>query len=277
MIRLANSLSILILLIGILNVASASNIARQWPVSKVLEPKGFGAYPLIAGDASACDVEILFQRDFNDQKYDYHIFGNYETADEPQYLPITQYSNSSDKLAFVNATPEGQRGAYFLPNWYTLTPLVVRVCDPYYISLRIPLNPQSYFIKVVLAGQGPESEAVWVSPQFDIDPSATIVPPPGVTQIVAKREDSPDPNSNLIHVQWHLDTLFPDQVQAYFVLIGPGKGAKHIYSSYINNSNATEATVEIGYFFEGYVASVVIWTKDGVLTSPELAPQVDIQ
>lgn len=276
MTRLLNSFNLLALLIVLVNVASAFDVARHWPDSKVKPPTGFGAYPLTAGDDSSCTVEILFKRDFNDQKYDYHIFANYETADEPQYVPVKNYSES-DKLAVVNATPKGQRGAYFLPTWYTLTPLVIQVCNPNYISLRIPLAPKSYFIKVVETGKGPDSEAVWISPTFKINPSATIVPPPGVTNVTATRQDSPDEGTNLVHVKWHLDTLFTDQVQAYFVLIGPANGAKQVRSFYIDNPNATETTAEIGYFVDGYAASVVVWTKDGVLTDPEVAPQVNVE
>lgn len=276
MVRFSNFFNVLILLVAFLNIASAFNIARNWPDSKVKEPKGFGAYPQDAVDDSGCEVEILFQRDFNDQKYDYHIYANYETADEPQYVPVKNYSES-DKLAVVNATPQGQRGAYFLPTWYTLTPLVIQVCDPRFISLRIPLTPKSYFIKVVNADKGPDSEPIWISPTFDVNPSATIVPPPGVTEVVATKKESVDENEKLVHVKWHLDTLFTDQVQGYFVLIGPASGAKQIRSFYVDNANATETTVEIGYFVDGYAASVVVWSKDGVLTSPELAPQVNIQ
>ncbi|PWN35349.1 uncharacterized protein FA14DRAFT_178723 [Meira miltonrushii] len=276
MARFSNSLSVMVVLIAFINVASAFYIVNYWPDNSVKQPKHFRAYPQDDVNSSGCEVEILFERDFNDQKYDYHIFANYDTADEPQYVPVKNYSES-DKLAVVNATPQGQRGAYFRPNGYTLTPLMIEVCNPNYISLRIPLTPKSYFVKVVHAGKGPDSEAVYVSNTFGANDAATIVPPPGVTQVVATHKQSQHPNTNLVHVKWHLDTLFNDQVRGYFVLIGPAKGAKQVQSFYVDNANATETTVEIGYFVDGYAASVVVWSKDGVLTNPDLAPQVNIQ
>ena len=261
-------------------VTLAGRVVEQtWIDNKVKKPFGFRAFYTKPTETDNCSVEIIFERDFNDQRYEYNVFAIYENG-QKYFLKPNETVNTETSLAAVEATPKGQRGAYVLKSGYSLTPIIVDVCNIGANDTNFPPDlkeeiPKKFSVQAIPAGVAHADKTVWNSNPFGFA-NKNNTTPPSVTDVKAlKTLKDQLSNENKINVRWK-STLDPKDIQGYFILAGPSEDASKVSSILIQDSQATQGQITIGYHTKGYDVAVVTWAKNGALTSPAIATQVNI-
>lgn len=254
-------------------------VEPTWIDDKIKKPFGFRAFYTKPTETDNCSVEINFQRDFNDQRYQYDVFAVFENG-QKYYLKPNDSVSTDTLLAAVEATPKGQRGAYKLQSEYTLTPVIVNICniganDTNYPPALKGEIPKKFSVQAVPAGVAHADKTVWISTPFGFH-STNNTTPPSVTDVKALKSLKDQLSAqNTINVQWK-STLDPSDVKGYFILAGPAEDASQVSSVLIEDPNATQGQITIGYHTVGYAVAVVTWARSGALTSPAAAAQVNI-
>lgn len=251
-----------------------------WIDDKIKKPSDFKAFFTKPTEADTCTVEINFQRDFNDQRYEYNVFAVYDNGQRYFLKPVESIKTESS-LAAVDATPKGQRGAYLLKSGYTLTPIIVNICNIGANDTNFPPDlkgkiPNKFTVQAVPANVAHADKTVWKSVPFEVAAAKNETTPPSVTDVKAlKSMKDQISNENVINVNWKTNSD-SENVQGYFILAGPGEDASKVQSILIEDPKATQGKITIGYHTKGYDVAVVTWTKSGALTSPAAVAQVNI-
>jgi hypothetical protein len=255
-------------------------VEPTWIDDKIKRPFGFRAFYTNSTETDNCSVEINFERDFNDQRYQYDVFAVYENG-QKYYLKPNDTVNTDTSLAAVEATPKGQRGAYLLETEYTLTPIIVDICNIGANDTNFPPAlkgeiPKRFSVQAVPAGVAHADKTVWNSTPFGF-PLKNNTTPPSVTDVKALKTIKDQlSNENKINVHWKT-TLDPQDVRGYFILAGRSEDASKVRSVLIEDPQATQGQIILGYHTDGYDVAVVTWAKNGALTSPAVATQVNVE
>ncbi|PWN35347.1 uncharacterized protein FA14DRAFT_178721 [Meira miltonrushii] len=254
-------------------------VEPKWIDDRIKRPLGFKAFYTKPTETDNCSVEINFQRDFNDQRYQYDVYAVFENG-QRYYLKPDANVSTDTLLAAVEATPKGQRGAYMLQSGYTLTPVIVNICNIGANDTNYPPDlkgeiPKKFAVQATPANVVHADKTVWLSTPFGFV-STNNATPPSVTDVKALKSTKDQlSNQNTINVQWKTASDHSD-VKGYFILAGPAEDASQVSSVLIEDPNATQGQITLGYHTVGYDVAVVTYATSGALTSPAVAAQVNI-
>ncbi|PWN35348.1 uncharacterized protein FA14DRAFT_189328 [Meira miltonrushii] len=275
--------SYLVFLLSAVSLTFSSALAAQsWPPGGFDAPKNFKAFP----SRDRCRLQVVFERE--DRDYDYFVFGIYENAASPVWLPATEYADFTKwPITVVNGTAAEDRGEYPVSegSLYTFTPLMVNICPKDAHGSKF-LN--KVFVKATTGGGGVPGKLAWQSDLIPVEGHPVPIGGVEITKVTATQEK----DYNAIHgeeppadvlVQWQLHSYKANDVEGFYVHVGPlTSDSKHIQAKFVKGGHATNATVTIEAYGKPDVgntvyAAVSIKTKQGSFTDTASCPQQPVK
>lgn len=252
--------------------------AQSWPLKGWAAPKNFKAFP----SRDKCRLEVVFERD--DREYDYYVFGQFEKAASPVWLPALERADYTKwPISVVNGTASEDRGAYPVGegSFTTFTPLVVNLCPK---DIKGNKFLGEVFVKATAAGNGTPGKLAWQSDLFKVQGKPIPIGGVKITGVTVRQQDDhksihgEEPPAD-VKVQWELHNYDPKNVEGFFVHVGPlTSDDKHLQAKWVKGANVKNATVTIENYGKPDVqrkvyTTVTIKTKQGSFTDPATVPQ----
>lgn len=257
---------------------SSALATQSWPSGGFDAPKNFKAFP----SRDQCRLQVVFERD--DRDYDYFVFGLYENAASPVWLPATETADFTKwPITVVNGSAAEDRGEYPVgeESLTTFTPLMVNICSKAAQGSRFL---GKVLVKATTGGGGVPGMLAWQSDVIQV--AGHPVPVGGVKIINVKATQQS--NYRSIHgeeppadvlVEWQLNSYKAEHIEGYYVHVGPlTSDSKHVQAIFVKGGNATNTTVTIEAYGKPdtgnkVYAAVSIKTKKGAFTDTATCPQ----